>query len=264
MIIDSHAHLHTERFADDIADVLQRAADAGVRGVITLGTDLESSHRALELARRSAQLATPVLAAAGVHPQDAAAWRDEDEGAWRALWADPLVPVIGEIGVDHFHYRDTSALQRRVFRRQLALARELHKPVSIHCREAYPEMLSDLEAEYGGEIGGVCHCFSGTDEDAARAVGLGFRLGVGGSCTYPKSGALRETLRRVGLRQLMLETDSPYLPPQPVRGKRNEPGYLTHVVQTLAELLATTPQDVMETTSRATREAFRVPKFGTV
>lgn len=256
MFFDSHSHLHDEKFARDIEPVIARAKAAGVDRILTLGDTLTASRRALALARRAPE----VLAAVGVHPNCANEWNDRSEAELHELAESPRAVLIGEIGLDYHYHTVPHDRQRAVFRRQLAIAREHNMAVSIHCREAYADTIADLRAEKAEEIGGVLHCFGGTREDAQALIDLGFYLGVGGSCTYPKSDDLRETLRTVGLNHLLLETDSPYLSPQQKRGRRNEPAHIPIIARFLAEFLEEPYRDVARVTTYNTERAFRLSK----
>lgn len=256
MFFDSHAHLHDEKFERDLDRVLDRARAAGITRILTLGDNIEASRRALALAQQVPE----VLAAAGVHPHAVSEWSAESERALLELLDAPRVVVVGEIGLDYYHHSTGHDRQREVFRRQLAIARELRMPVSMHCRESYADLLADLKAEKGEEIGGVCHCFSGSLKDAQVLTDMGFSLGVGGSSTYPKAEELRDVLRRIGIHFLLLETDSPYLSPQPKRGRRNEPAHLPITARMLAEFLGESYRDVARITSYNTERAFRLTK----
>jgi TatD DNase family protein len=253
---DSHCHLQNSRFGDGEADALVTAAAAeGVERILNLGTRLADAGEVIALARRH----PACLAAIGVHPSDLDDWSPETEEALMELAAaSPEVVVWGEIGIDYYWKDFEHDLQRRVFRRQLDIARELKLPVSIHCRDAYDDMVADLAASRGGEVGGVAHCFSGTLEHARALTDMGFALGVGGSSTYPKSGELREVLRAVGIDHLVVETDAPFLAPQARRGKRNEPAFVRLTGEALAETLELDAEAVAGATWRNTVRAFRL------
>jgi TatD DNase family protein len=257
MLIDSHSHVHNHKFDDDRAAVLERAREAGVQLVLTLGDTVEASGRALALAHADAM----VFAAAGIHPCEAHQWDDTTEEALRALHRDPRVRVVGEIGLDHYWVKDRTARahQREVFARQLALARELGKPVSIHARDASAAVLDVLEAE-GRGVGGVLHCFSGTRDEARRGLDMGFLLGAGGTCTYPKSADLREVLCWAGAGNVVVETDAPYLPPQPFRGRRNEPAYVRETAQALAAAMGVDYDEFVAITGANACRALNLPR----
>lgn len=255
-LFDSHCHLHDEKFRADRDEALERARAAGVTRILTLGDNIRASREAIALAE-----ATPeVYAAAGVHPSAARSWDGETRDALRKLLEHPKAVVLGEIGLDYYWDKepDFVRIQRVCFREQLAMARELGFAVSIHSRESNADVLDDLESERGSEIGGVLHCFNGTYEEARRGLDMGFRIGVGGTSTYPKSAELREVLKRVGLEHIIIETDSPYLPPQPRRGKRNEPAFVAMTAQYLAEFFAVPIEELAEITTRNALTAFRI------
>ncbi len=256
MLFDSHAHLHDAKFRKDRADVFARAREAGVTRFLTLGDNLRASREAIALAETE----DGVLAAAGIHPSAAASWDEETARLLEQLLAHPKVPVLGEIGLDYYWDKEpaTHKRQQDCFRQQLRIAKRLGKPVSIHSRESNADVLRILAEEQAGEPGGVLHCFIGSYEEARRGVDLGFHLGVGGISTYPKLGDLREALSRIGPEHLLLETDSPYLPPQPRRGRRNEPAYLRQTAEALADLLSLPLEEMAQIATRNTERAFRL------
>lgn len=262
MFFDSHSHLHDAKFDADRDAVLERAREAGVTRILTLGDTLAASRAAIALAEERPE----VIAAAGIHPCSARSWDDTCAAELESLLAHPRAAVLGEIGLDYYWEKDDDAIARQqyAFREQLRLARSLGYAVSIHTRESTADVLRILREEHGGEIGGVLHCFSGTIEEAEAAMRMGFYLGVGGTSTYPKSTALRDILMRGGLSRLLIETDAPYLPPQPMRGKRNEPAFVAMTARALAELFSVTVDEVARITSRNTTEAFRLRERGMV
>ena len=231
-LFDTHAHLHFPEFADDLGAVLARARAAGVRRVLTIGTNVETSRAAVALAAREPD----VWASVGVHPHDAGEADATALAEIEELAAEPRVVGIGETGLDFFRNLSPRDAQERVFRAQLALARRVGKPVIVHCRDAHEATLAILAEERVGEPGGVMHCFSGDVEIARRCLGLGLLISLAGPVTYPKARALPEVARFVPGDRLVVETDCPFLPPQPYRGKRNEPAYLAITAARVAEL----------------------------
>lgn len=231
-LFDTHAHLHFPEFAGDLGTVLERARAAGVRRMLTIGTDVGASRAAVALAARESD----VWASVGVHPHDAG---DADATALAEiedLAAEPRVVAIGETGLDFFRNLSPRDVQERVFRAQLALARRVGKPVIVHCRDAHEETLAILADERVGETGGVMHCFSGDTAIARRCLDLGLVISLAGPVTYPKARALPDVATFVPGDRLVVETDCPFLPPQPYRGKRNEPAYLAITAARVAEL----------------------------
>lgn len=252
-IIDTHAHLDEGRFAGDLEGVLQRAQEARVTRIICVGSDLTSSRRAVALAGDLPWL----YAAVGVHPHDAADVVPRTWDGLRILAASSRVVAWGEIGLD-FHYdfspRDC---QKNVFRKQLEIAGELNLPVIIHDREAHQEVL-DILKDFSGLKGVVIHCFSGDQGVADECLKRGYYLGIGGTLTYPKNTILQEVVRKAPLEHILLETDCPYLAPQPWRGKRNEPAYLPAVAEEIAKLKNITPADAAAATTANAKKFFNL------
>ncbi len=254
-LFDTHAHLHFPDFAGDLPAVLGRARAAGVRGMVTIGTDVETSRAAIGIAGQEPD----VWASVGIHPHDAAG---ADEPAFEAIGAlarAPRVVAIGEIGLDFFRNHAPRDVQARVFRRLLALAREVGKPVVVHCRDAHAEVLDILTGAGVGETGGVMHCFSGDVAIARRCLDLGLHISLAGPVTYPNARALPEVARFVPADRLVLETDCPFLPPQGLRGKRNEPAYMTITAARVAELRGAAPEALGATVTENARRLFRLP-----
>lgn len=255
MLFDSHCHLQNDKFDGDREAVLGRARQAGVSAILNLATRSADAPAVVALARQHPEC----WAAVGVHPSDIDDWSPESEAVLRGLAGDPRVVAWGEIGLDYYWKTHAREDQRRVFRRQLAIARELGLPVSMHCRDAYDDLLADLRAEDGAAIGGVAHCFMGTLDHARAFLDLGFALGIGGSATYKGNQALRDTLLAVGPGDLVVETDSPYLAPVPHRGKRNEPAFAADTAAALAALFGMEPAAFAEASAARARRAFRIP-----
>ena len=231
MTIDSHAHLEMGGFDGDREAVLARAAAAGVTAIITVGTTVPDCEKAVAIARLYPQ----VYAAIGIHPHDAKDIDAGTYGALRALAQQEKVVATGEIGLDFFHDLSPRELQLRRFEEQLDLALELDLPVIIHDREAHVETLRILQQRKGG-LRGVLHCFSGDAVMARECLELGLYLSVAGPVTYRKSEQLRAVVRVIPAERLLIETDAPYLSPQPWRGKRNEPAYVVETARCLAEI----------------------------
>ena len=249
-LIDSHAHLDGEKFADDRAAVVERALAAGVVKIITMGDSLESSARSVALTEEF----DPVYAAVGIHPEEAqpmTAATDDRLAAWAA---QEKVVAIGEIGLDYYWEKDEEkrALQRAIFVRQLDLARQLRLPVCIHDREAHGDMMKILKTE-GRGLRGVLHCYSGSWEMAAELLKGDWYFGIDGPLTYKNAAKLPEIVQRLPAERILVETDSPYLSPMPFRGKRNEPAHVLYVAKKAAELRG----ESLEAFARATRENTR-------
>jgi TatD DNase family protein len=249
ILVDTHCHLNLPHFDADCDEVVARALAAGVTQVIVPGTDLPTSRRAVTLAEHY----PAVWAAVGVHPNDAVSFSPGDLAELRALAAHPRVVAIGEIGLDLYWKTLPLEQQRAVFIAQLQLAAELGKPVIVHDREAHAAVMEALRA-HRPPAGAVLHAFSGDGAMAKAAAADEFYLGVDGPLTYKNNQALRAIFAAVPLERILLETDAPYLTPRPYRGRRNEPAYVRHVAETLAEIRHMTLEEVAQaTTANAAR-----------
>lgn len=254
MLFDTHTHIDSHKFNDDRAEMLARARSAGVELMMLISTSEAGSRRALALA----ETLDGVYVAIGVHPSDAADWDEAMYRRFLGLAKHPKVKAIGEIGLD-YHWDYPRDAQFRAFRDQVRLAREVGLPIVIHDREAHADVVRVLEEEGAREVGGVMHSFSGDWPLAERCLDLQFYIGLSGPVTYPRNAELREVARRTPLDRILIETDCPYLPPQPQRGKRNEPAYVRYVAECLAEVRASTYQEIAHTTSENGKRLFRIP-----
>lgn len=230
-LIDTHTHLHLPHFDADREATIARARDAGVIRIIEIGYDLESSRRAVDLAAQH----EGIYAVVGIQPHYAREAGDTWLAEIRRLAVQPKVVAIGEIGLDYFHDRAPHDAQERLFRDQLLLARELGLPVVIHSRDAQEDTVRVLRDAARGQPG-IMHSFSGGWGYAEACLEVGFYLSLSGPLTYAKATELHDVARRAPLDRLLVETDSPYLPPHPYRGKRNEPAYVRLVAESLAVL----------------------------
>ncbi len=254
-LIDTHAHLIDERYRRDRKEVIARARSSGVVQMVNVGYDLDSSRRCVALAGEY----DFIYAAVGVHPHDAARAPENYLDELRELARGPKVVAIGETGLDYYRNLSPRAEQQRVFREQLALARELALPVIIHDREAHADLLAILKQDGLSSAGGVMHCFSGSWEMAEECLRLGFYISIAGVVTYPQSTRLKNIAAQVPDERLLVETDCPYLTPEPWRGKRNEPSYVRCVVEHIAVLRGATAQELALLTARNARRLFGLP-----
>ncbi|MFQ6110916.1 MAG: YchF/TatD family DNA exonuclease, partial [Nitrospinota bacterium] len=244
-LFDSHVHLEMGQFERDREAVVARAQAAGVEYILTVGSSLPSSRRAIEIARHH----PGVFAAVGVHPHESKTMGKRTAGHLSRLAKSKKVVAVGEIGLDYYRNYSPRDLQQHRFREQLGLARTLTLPVIVHNRAAERDILSILREENAWEIRGVIHCFSGEYELAKEFLDLGFFISLAGPLTFEKSAGLRDAVKRIPLEALLLETDAPYLAPHPHRGRRNEPAYLRHTAQSLAELKGLSLEDVARVTT---------------
>lgn len=258
-LIDSHAHLADERFADDLDAVLGRARDAGVEAVVAIGYNVDSSRGVVQLLERDSAPGAPALyGAVGFAPHNVEEADAESMAAVRDLLGHESVVAVGEIGLD-YHYDMPPDLQRRIFAEQLGWAVDHDLPVVIHSREAEDDMVRML-AEGGAESGdlrGVIHCFTEPPPMADRVVELGFYVSFSGIATFRNAPEVREAIARVPLERILIETDAPFLAPVPHRGKRNEPAYVAQVAECVAEVHGRASADVAEITAANCRRLFR-------
>lgn len=239
MLIDSHVHLDMPQFSGDLDEVLARAEDAGIVEMLNVSYDEESMERTIELAEKY----DAIYGACGIHPHDSGTFSLETDKAIKRCLLRKKIVAIGEIGLDYYRDLSPREVQRDIFRKQIGMALYFKKPIVIHSREAFDDVLMILEDEGAGEVGGIFHAFSGGEDELKRVLKLGFLIGIGGPITY-KNSRLTEVIRRVPSDSFVLETDSPYLPPVPYRGKRNEPSYVAIVRDKVAEVLGVSQEDV--------------------
>jgi TatD DNase family protein len=255
-LADSHAHLDLEDHFPDQAAVLQRARQAGVALVINVATGLADAPQVIATAQKN----PGIVAVIGVHPHGAGAMTAADLEGLEALAADPKVVAIGEIGLDFYRRRSPEEVQQYWFRQQLEFAVAHNKVVVIHTREATPVTLAILQEYRGRLTGGVMHCFGGSLDEAHAFLDLGFYLSFSGTLTYPKAGPLRQVAQHAPLDRIIVETDCPYLPPQPWRGKRNEPAYVVATAQQLATIRGLSLEEVAARTWANTLAVFGLPE----
>lgn len=251
MFVDSHAHIDGPEFEGDRDEVLRRARDAGVSAILNVGTG-DPHSGVLERAVAFAERTEGVIAAIGTHPHDAVHYDNAAEERIRRLVAksDQIV-AWGEIGLDYHYDNSPRDVQREAFKRQLRAARECHLPVIIHTREAEEDTIAILKAEGASfERGSIMHCFTGSWELAEATLRLGFFISFAGVLTFKSASALREVAARIPLDRLLIETDCPYLTPEPFRGRRNEPARVVEVARALASLHHCELEEVAEVTNK--------------
>ena len=257
VLIDTHAHLVDEAFDRDRKEVIERARAGGVVQIVNVGYDLDSSRRAVALAREYDFIYTAV----GVHPHDAARVSAGYLDELGTLARNQKVVAIGETGLDYYRNHSPRPEQRQVFREQLALARELELPVIIHDRDAHGEVLEIFRQDGSGRAGGVLHCFSGSWEMARECLRMGFYISFAGVVTYPKSTHLQSIAVNLPAERLLVETDCPYLSPEPRRGERNEPAYVRYALERIAGLRGMPVAELALLTTQNARRLFRLPEL---
>ncbi|MDD5450533.1 MAG: TatD family hydrolase [Desulfovibrionales bacterium] len=255
MYIDTHAHLDMYDSASDQAQIVSRAHAARVRQIITIGINLPSSRQAVAIAEQY----EGVFAATGIHPHDAKGVTDETYDDLRHLTKNPRVVAIGEIGLDFFKEYSPRREQEICFRQQIQLARELRLPLIIHDRDAHDETIRILREEKAEDMGGVFHCFSGDYTFAGKCLDMGFYISIAGVVTFPKATILQDVVKNVPMDRLLIETDAPFLAPVPYRGKRNEPAYVIHVGQKIAEIKGCSDVEVAQWTRKNAQALFKLP-----
>lgn len=253
MLIDSHVHLDDEMFDQDRDAVILRAKEAGVCCMINIGADMLSSARAVSLASQYPE----IYAAVGIHPHDAEKMAKEDEKQLAVWTGFDKVVAVGEIGLDYYYDLSPREIQKKVFIRQLDIARQMHMPVVIHNRDAHGDTMNILKRE-GQGLTGVIHCFSGSLEMAEELIKMGWYIGFDGPVTFKNAARLPEIAAKIPLERILIETDSPYLTPVPFRGKRNEPSYVRLVAERIAELRGMYTDDFCRAAAQNTCNLFGI------
>ena len=251
MYVDTHAHINMPDYVD-LSEVLERAKEAKVEAIIDVGFDLESSKASVRLSRDQ----DFVFSSIGIHPHDADKVSDKDIDELKSLAASPKVVAVGEIGLDYYRNLSPKDAQISLFKKLLGLAQDLDLPVIIHSRDSHDEALRILHEANRGKLKGVMHCFSADVSVAKLVLDLGFYISFAGSITFKKANNLRDTAKFVPLDRLLIETDSPYLAPDPFRGKRSEPSYVVRVAQTIAQVRGLSAEEIGVATTQNAKKLF--------
>ncbi len=254
MIFDTHAHYDDERFDEDRDALLRSMKEAGIGNIVNIGANMASSQRSLDLAAEYDFM----YAAVGVHPSDCAELDDEKIEMLKEMSSFPKCVAIGEIGLDYYWPEPEHDLQKKWFKRQIALAREVELPIIVHSRDAAADTVDILKSENAGELGGVVHCFSYSKEVAEECVKMGFYIGIGGVLTFKNGRKMKEVAEAIPMERIILETDCPYLAPEPFRGKRNSSLYLPYVVSAMAQIKGISEEEVISITEANAREMYRL------
>lgn len=254
VLTDTHTHIYYESDSEKRTAMIQRCFDAGITRLFLPNVDTSSMPLIFDLVNNYPENCFPML---GLHPCDVKDdWRGQLEQIHEAF-GNHKIYAIGEIGIDLYWDKTTLANQIKAFKIQIGWAKTNKLPIVIHCRDAFDEVFAVLEEAQGEDLFGIFHCFTGTLEQAHKVIGLGFYLGIGGVVTYKNSG-LDKVVEQIDLKNLVLETDAPYLTPVPFRGKRNESAYLTYVAQKVADLHQTSIENVAERTTANSAAVFGV------
>lgn len=256
-LIDSHAHLEFPQFDADREEMLARARAAGIQTLLAIGSGTGPDR--LDAAIPFAQKYDWVYATIGIHPHEAALATEEHYEKLVDLAKQPKVIAWGEMGLDYYYDHSPREKQQEVFRRQLRLAEAARLPIVIHCRDAWSDCLKIIREDWQHTgLGGILHCFTGTMEDARQGIEMGFLVSFAANITYPKMAPLREIAKELPLDLILIETDSPFLPPQSLRGKRNEPANVAEVARTLATVRNLSSEQVAAATAGNFRRFFRL------
>jgi len=254
MLVDTHAHLQWASFDKDREDVISRARKVDVKYIINIGFDLDGSRETIELAEKHKGL----YATVGIHPHNASQLNENILDKLRKLSENPKVVAIGETGLDYYRNLSPKEAQKKAFEAQLFLAQELRLPVVIHDREAHADTFEML-SKFKGKIKGIMHCFSGSREMAEQCIKSDFYISFAGPVTFPSSYKLHETAKGIDLNKILLETDSPWLAPQEMRGKRNEPAFVLFTAKKIAKLKGISIDELAEATTENAKEIFQLP-----
>ncbi|RZL43733.1 MAG: TatD family deoxyribonuclease, partial [Pedobacter sp.] len=246
MITDTHSHIYSEEFLADQDQMMQRAFEAGVQRIFVPAIDSNYTQKMYEI---EAKYPENVFLMMGLHPTYVKENVEEELNFVESELARRKFYAVGEIGIDLFWDKTYLSQQKYAFQRQIQLAKKYKLPINIHCRDAFDEVFEVLKLEQSPELFGIFHCFTGTYEQALEAISYNMKLGIGGVVTF-KNGKIDQFINKIPLSEIVLETDSPYLAPNPYRGKRNESSYITNVVHKLAELYQTTPEYIAKITTQ--------------
>ena len=256
-LIDSHAHIDAPQFDDDREAMLQRCRDAGVQTLLAIGTG--PGPKKLDAALPYAEQHDWIYTTVGIHPHDAKEVTQTHLDELVRLARHPKVIAWGEIGLDYFYDHSPRETQAEIFRVQMELAHAAKLPIIIHCRDAWDDCLDQIERHWKSTaLAGILHCFTGSIQHAKRGLDMGFLVSFAGNSTYPKAQSIRDVAAQLPLDRILIETDAPYLAPQPFRGKRNEPAYVAEVAKTLANVRNLAPEDIAATTASNFRRFFGI------
>ncbi|WP_010681079.1 TatD family hydrolase [Acetivibrio cellulolyticus] len=258
MLFDTHAHYDDEKFIEDRFDVIEKAHSSGVSYIINASTDIKSCKESLAFAQKYEY----VYAAVGIHPHELDGVDDSTLAKLLEFAKEDKVVAIGEIGLDYYYDTAPREIQQHWFSQQIDLARELRLPIIVHDRDAHQDSVDIIKAQKASEVGGVFHCYSGSVEMAKELINCNFYISVGGSLTFKNAKKLVEVVRCIPMERLLIETDCPYLTPEPHRGKRNDSSYVRFVAEKVAEIRQMDFEEVAEATLRNAKELFKIKAPG--
>ena len=253
MLFDTHVHLNSKMYKNDLDEVIGRALVAGVTRMAVIGFDGPSNAHAIELAEKHES----IYAVVGIHPSDARSATEDSWAVLREQLAHPKVVALGECGFDYYHDTSFNDIQRVVFERQLEIAKEMDMPIVVHMRDSVDDVYRMLK-EKGQGLSGVIHCYSGDVKMMQKFLDLGFYIGLDGPVTFKNAHDVHEVAKAVPINRLVIETDAPYLTPAPYRGKRNEPAYVSYVAERIAELKGMSYEDICRITTENGLAMYRI------
>lgn len=254
MYIDSHAHLDDKRFDKDRKEIIQSLKQNNIELILNLGADLESSIKSVELSEKYDE----IYAAVGCHPHDTKYMNADAMDQFRKMAINKKVLGIGEIGLDYYYDNSDRETQKRWFIEQIRLAKELDMPYIVHDRDAHEDILNIMKQEHYDGARGILHCFSSSVEMAKEFIKIGFLISLGGPVTFKNAKTPKLVAKQIPLKYLLIETDCPYLTPEPYRGKRNEPFYVKYVAQEIARIKDISEEEVKEQTNKNFKELFNI------
>ena len=253
-LFDSHCHLENGRFEEDLPEVMARMKDAGVNRCILAGSDMETSEQIVKMASEYPD----VYGVVGIHPHDAKTWTDDCAPRIAEWVRQERIVGVGEIGLDYYYDHSPRDVQKEVFEKQLLLARELNVPAVFHVRDAHGDVLDILRKNRAQLPAGVVHCYSGSVESSREYLDMGFYISFAGPITFKNANKLLDVAKYVPLDRILVETDSPYLAPVPMRGRRNEPAYVQYVAQCIAQLRGISDEEMAQAAFNNTCRLFGI------
>ena len=254
MLTDTHTHLYSDAFNDDRDTMIARAVSAGIKRFFIPAIDSETTQAMYDLEKKHPN---KVFLMMGLHPTSVKENYEEELGHVTQQFKERSFYAVGEIGIDLYWDTSTLGIQKIAFKKQIQLAKKYKLPIVIHCRDAFDEVFDVLEEEKDDALFGIFHCFTGTFEQAKRAISYNMKLGIGGVVTF-KNGKIDQFLKNIAIEEIVLETDSPYLSPAPHRGKRNESSYLTLVCEKVAEIYGLSKEEVAAITTENSKKVFGI------
>ncbi|NQX84783.1 MAG: TatD family hydrolase [Flavobacteriaceae bacterium] len=254
VITDTHTHLYSASFDEDRNEMITRAIERGVTRFFIPAIDSTYTDVMLQLEN---DFPEHVFLMMGLHPTHVKAHYEEELAHVEAMFSKRRFVAVGEIGIDLYWDTSTLAIQQDAFRRQIRLAKHYNLPIVIHCRAAFDEIFEILEEEKGKDLFGIFHCFTGTLEQAHKAISYNMKLGIGGVVTF-KNGKIDKFLDQIDLKHIVLETDAPYLAPTPYRGQRNESAYIVNVLEKLSQIYGISVEDIAQVTTQNSKDIFNI------